>query len=112
MYMKILYLQWLDNIKKPSNFIKAGKTLSSFKAAVTVFYNRRSCKIEANYYLPYFGQRIIRDLSSNLRLDEVIKLEGVHYLAYICIIGNSDNTVSLKVSKLLNYLGKVALTAI
>jgi hypothetical protein len=110
--MKILYLQWLDSTKKLSNFIRVEKTLSSFKAAATVLYNRRSCKIEANYYLPYFGQRIMRDLSSNLRLDGVIKLEGVHYLAYICIIDNSDNTVSLKVFELLNYLGKVALTAI
>jgi hypothetical protein len=42
----------------------------------------------------------------------VMKLGGVHYLAYICIVGNSDNTVSLKVSELLNYLDKVALTAV
>jgi hypothetical protein len=109
--MKILYLQWLDSTKKLSNFMRAGKTPSSFKAAAAVLYNRRSCKIEANHYLPYFGQRIVRDLSSDLRPDGVIKLEGVHYLAHTCIVGNSDNTVSLKVSELLNYLGKVALTA-
>jgi hypothetical protein len=112
MYMKILYLQWLDSTKKLFNFMRVGKTLSSFKAAVAVLYNRRSCKIEANYYLPYFGQRIVRDLSSDLRPDGVMKLGGVYYLAYICIVGNSDNTVSLKVSELLNYLDKVALTAV